>query len=117
MNKRVPTIRYEDFLKRSLRDPKECAAYLNAALEEKSRPFFLTALRDVLDAQGGMTRIAKLARMNRVSLYKMLSAEGNPSLDSILRLLKVIGIQLYVAAAPSKHKQPPAKQKPLHHAA
>ncbi len=112
-----PTVRYEDFLKRSLRDPEECAAYLNASLEEKGRLFFLRALRDVFDAQGGMTKIAKQAKLNRVSLYKMLRPDGNPSLDSILRLLNVIGIRLHVTAIPVQGGHRPAKQKLLRKAA
>jgi DNA-binding phage protein len=36
-------------------------------------------MRDVVEAQGGMTRAARLAGLNRESLYRQLSRRGNPS--------------------------------------
>ena len=40
-------------------------------------------MRDVVEAQGGMTRAARLAGLNRESLYRQLSCRGNPSLASL----------------------------------
>lgn len=36
-------------------------------------------MRDVVEAQGGMTRVARLAGLNRESLYRQLFRRGNPS--------------------------------------
>jgi DNA-binding phage protein len=36
-------------------------------------------MRDVVEAQGGMTRAARLAGLNRESLYRQLSRRGNPT--------------------------------------
>ena len=87
---------YHADLIHDLKDPKEAAAYLNAALGAGDKKAFLLALRNVLEARGGMTKISDKSRMNRVSLYKMLSPNGNPGFENILRLLKTVGIRFRV---------------------
>ncbi len=42
---------YQDELLKSLTDPEEAAAYLNAALDEGAEELFLLALRNVGEAQ------------------------------------------------------------------
>ena len=91
-----PARSYYDDLIQALKDPKEAAAYLNAALEAGDKKAFLLALRNVLDAQGGMTKVSHHAKLNRVSLYKMLSKNGNPELNSVIALLDVAGIRLQI---------------------
>lgn len=78
------------------KNPKEAIDYLNAALEDNDPKVFLIALRDVAEAYGGVGAVAKKARLNRVSLYRMLSENGNPEISSIDRLLKTLGLQLAV---------------------
>ena len=87
---------YRDSLRESLKDPKEAEAYLNASLEENDLELFLLALRNVAEAQGGMSKFARKAKLNRESLYRMLSEEGNPQLDSLSQLLDVMGFRLAV---------------------
>ena len=98
------TVSYQDDLIRFLHNPEAASAYLNAALEEGDKDFFLQALRNVLEAQGGMTRFARAAKLNRVSLYKMLGSKGNPGFESILRLLKAAGVRFTVAPGPVHRK-------------
>ena len=88
-----------------LKDPETAASYLNAALEDGNRQAFLMALRHVLEAQGGMTKIAKATKINRVSLYKMLQGGGNPGFDNVLKLMKAVGIHFTVK--PKKSRQTP----------
>ena len=45
------------------------------------------ALRNVADAQGGMTKCAKKARLNRENLYRILSKKGNPELTRLTPIL------------------------------
>ena len=78
---------YQKDLIESLKDPREAAAYLNAAIEENDRTIFLLALRNVAKAHGGMAAIAEKANMNRESLYRMLSKKGNPEIESLYLLL------------------------------
>ena len=104
MKKYAPAVRgFKKDLNRRLRDPDFAAEFLNACLEENDKQLFLKALRDVLEAHGGMTQIAKAAKLNRVSLYKMLHPEGNPGFDNVLKLLQVVGIRFYVKPKKSRH--------------
>ena len=93
MSTRQPWVRYQDILIDDLKDPKEAQGYLNAALEEGDEKLFLIALKNVLEAQGGLSEFSKRARLNRVSLYKMLSRRGNPEWGSIISLLNALGIR------------------------
>lgn len=49
----------------------------------------------------GMTQIARDAGLSRESLYRALSEEGNPSLDTALRVLKALNVRLTATVAPS----------------
>ena len=67
---------------------------------------FLLALRDVADARGGLRALSRDARLNRKSLYRMLSKSGNPSLDSLAAVLSACGLRLAVqSATPRRRKQ------------
>lgn len=93
---------YQEDLIEALKDPKEAAAYLNAAIEEGDREVFLLALRNVAQAHGGMSQIAKKTHLKRESLYRMLSKKGNPEIKSIFNLLHAIGLKLTVEPEDSK---------------
>jgi probable addiction module antidote protein len=87
---------YQVSLIEALRDPKEAAAYLDAALEDGDRAVFLLAIRNVIQAFGGMTQIARHTGLNRENLYRVLSEQGNPELNSLEKLLKALGLRLAV---------------------
>ena len=87
---------YHEYLIERLKDPAEALAYLKAALEETDLPeVFLLALRNVAEARG-FTKLAQDTRLNRESLYRMLSKKGNPSLSSLHVLLDSLGFRLSV---------------------
>jgi len=85
---------------KALRNPKERAAYINAALEDGDKKAVLKALRNVAEANGGMSRVAFRARLSRESLYRMLSEKGNPELSSLERLFGALDLDLRVTAHP-----------------
>jgi len=89
---------YQPDLIESLRDAGEAEEYLNAALEEDDPELFLLALRNVAEAQGGVAQLAKKSKLNRESLYKILSARGNPEFRSLNALLHALGFRLTVTA-------------------
>ncbi|MDP2599377.1 MAG: transcriptional regulator [Deltaproteobacteria bacterium] len=90
-------IPYEKILfERLKKDPEEAAGYLNAAYEEGGPKTFLVALKDVIEAYGGMSFAAQKAKLNRVSLYRMLSRAGNPELQSLEKLLQILGLRLMI---------------------
>lgn len=86
---------YKESLLEDLRDPAEAAAYLTAALEDESHDVFLVALRNVAEAHG-MKRLAEGAELNRESMYRMLSDQGNPQLSSLTSVLHQLGLRLSV---------------------
>jgi len=86
-----------EHLVESLKDPEEAAAYLNAALEDDDPRAFLLALRNVAEAHG-FTRLAEESGLNRQALYRALSEQGNPRLESLAALLGALGLRLTVGA-------------------
>jgi probable addiction module antidote protein len=83
-----------------LRTPEEMAAYLDAWLEEAPEDVagIARALGDIARAKG-MSQVAKDAGLSRESLYRALSAEGNPSFATILKVAKALGVRLHAQAA------------------
>jgi len=88
--------------------PERQAAYITAALETGELDFVLDALRLVARAQG-MAGIAKTAKLNRESLYKALGDAGNPEFDTILRVIRALGLTL--SARPAEKKRAPRKRR------
>lgn len=81
-----------------LRNDEEILAYIEAALEENDPALFAHALGVVARARG-MTDVAKKSGLSRESLYKALSSEGNPSFDTIMRVMKALNLELHIAQA------------------
>jgi len=90
------TVSYNEHLTKRLKNPKEAAAYLNAALEDEDPRVFLVALKDVAEAHGGLTKLAKEAELNRENLYRTLSPKGNPRLDSLVSILYVFNLHISI---------------------
>ncbi|MDP2875256.1 MAG: putative addiction module antidote protein [Holophaga sp.] len=77
-----------------LKDEKDMAALLEAALEDGDPRVIAAAMGDIARAQG-MTKIAKATGLSRESLYRALSPEGNPELDTFIKVVHALGIQLH----------------------
>jgi probable addiction module antidote protein len=88
---------YKDDLKRRLGDPVYAAEYLAQVLAEKDSAAFLIALKDVVEAGGGLGRLAGRVRLKRPSLYKILSKNGNPTLETLQEILEPLGLRVSVA--------------------
>lgn len=88
---------YDDLLMDMLKDEERARAYLNAALDERDPRVFLIALRNVTQAQGGIAAVAARSGLNRESLYRALSAKGNPSVQTLAAVLGALGARLGVA--------------------
>ena len=89
---------YDKFLKRRLKNPREASAYLSAVLDEDDPKLFLDALREVAEANGNWSRLARRVRVSRVGLYKSLSANGNPAFRTVRNLLHACDLKLSVHA-------------------
>ena len=90
------TASYHEHLIKSLKAPAECAAYLNAALEDGDPHVLLKALRNVAEARGGVAKLAARTKLARESLYRMLSPRGNPELNSLSRIIRHLGMRLAI---------------------
>ena len=95
----MKTENYDAFLLEELRDPELAAEYLTAAIEDGSTELFLIALRNVAEAHGGVSQIAEAAHLNRQTMYRTLSSEGNPTLSTLMTILRVVGLHLSFSPA------------------
>jgi probable addiction module antidote protein len=77
-----------------LRNPEEMAAYLEACFEDTDgdAAFIAKALGDIARARG-MSQVARDAGLSRESLYKALSGERVPTFDTILKVMKALGLK------------------------
>jgi probable addiction module antidote protein len=88
---------YDDSLFESLQDPAEAAAYLDAVLELDDQPALLVALRQVAKAHG-MAEVARRADLGEKTLFKSLAEDGNPTLETLSKVLHAVGLRLRVTA-------------------
>jgi probable addiction module antidote protein len=98
--KRKTSVSHDGAMIRRIRKDSEFAVeYLKAALEETDDPrVLLIALRHVAQARGIAT-VAKAAGIERESLYRALSASGNPRLSTLHAVAKAVGLKLTLEAA------------------
>jgi len=99
--KHKPGVSHDQEVVRELRDdPQLAAEYLNAAMEEADEPdVLLIALRHITEARGGFAKTAKAAGISRESLYRALSARGNPRYSTLAAVTKAVGLKLTFEAA------------------
>jgi probable addiction module antidote protein len=97
------SISHDEAVTRELRDnPGFAVEYLKAALEDADeQEVLLVALRRVAEARGGVAKVAKAAGIKRESLYRALSAHGNPRLSTLVAVTKAVGLKLTVELAQS----------------
>ena len=88
---------YRDDLLKRLEDPHYAAEYLAQVLAEKDNAAFLIALKDVVEAGGGVGHLAGRVGLKRPSLYKILSKNGNPTLETLQEILMPLGLRVSVA--------------------
>ncbi|HET9136399.1 MAG TPA: addiction module antidote protein [Candidatus Kapabacteria bacterium] len=102
---RITSESYEAQLLEDLKDPKEAFAYLKVSFEDEDPRMFLTALRRVAQANGGLSALAKETGLNRENLYRTLSPKGNPKLGNIDAVLRSFGMKLSVEQVPRTRRK------------
>jgi probable addiction module antidote protein len=79
-------------------DEKRADSYLETALElykeDNNEAALLVALRQVAQAKGGFTELARKTGLKRESLYRSLSSKGNPRFTSLKLILNALGYNL-----------------------
>jgi probable addiction module antidote protein len=83
-----------------LKSEEDLAAYLDACMEEAGddASHIAAALGDIARARG-MAQLAKDTGISREGLYKALSPDGNPSLATVLKVVKALGLKLSTKVA------------------
>jgi probable addiction module antidote protein len=86
---------YDDFLSQQLReDPEFAFHYLSEAQQDEDPRALFTALRNLVNAHMGMTKLAEKTGIQRQTLYKMLSGEGNPGWIGMQTVLSSLGFSI-----------------------
>ena len=101
MKKRAAAVSHHAREVAELRSDRDLAVeYLKAAMESLDDPHDraagLLALRTVAEAYGGLGAVAAEAGISREALYRSLSPSGNPTLKTLLAVLKAVGMRLSV---------------------
>ena len=75
---------------------EDAAAYLEAALEEGGDdPAFVAQALGAIARSGNVSELARRVGMSREGLYKALSADGNPSFATIVKVARALGLKLH----------------------
>lgn len=82
-----------------LKTDDDILEYLNAAIEDGDNRVLLLALRNVATAKGGLGKLADVTGLNRESLYKTLSEQGNPHYDTVALIMRGLGFRFTVQQA------------------
>jgi probable addiction module antidote protein len=80
-----------------LNTPADIAAYLDAYLEDGTPEELLRAVNTIARSRG-MSELARETGISREALYRAFSENGNPTLDTLLRVMKALGVRLAIAA-------------------
>jgi probable addiction module antidote protein len=92
---KIKTTRWDtaDYLK----SDRDIAHYLEAVFEDGDPALIAHALGVVARVKG-MKQVAAASGLGRESLYKALSADGNPEFTTVLKVIQALGLKLKVAA-------------------
>ena len=83
-----------------LKTDAECALYLQAVIDEADGDpaMVVTALGEIARARG-MMQLARDTGLTREGLYKTLSAGGNPSFATVMKVCRALGVELHAKVA------------------
>ena len=80
------------------KDSQRAKSYLETALkqynQDNDEAVLLIALKQVAQAQGGFSELSKKTGLTRESLYRSLSAKGNPRFSTLTLILNALGYNL-----------------------
>ncbi len=74
-------------------EPEDVIDFLNDAFESGHLPYIANVVGVVARSEG-MTKIAEKTGVNRQALYTALSENGNPTLETLLKVMAALGIRL-----------------------
>ena len=75
---------------------EDVAAYLEAVIEEAGDdPAFIAQVLGTIARSGNLSELSRRVGMSRVGLYKALSADGNPSFATIIKVARALGLRIH----------------------
>lgn len=93
-------LKFDDYMREELADFEYAQGFLTVALEESERDgdygAFLQAVRRVAEIHG-ISKIAQESSVSRSNLYKAFAQDGNPSLETLVAVLRSLGLRLSIA--------------------
>ncbi len=92
-----------------LKTEEDMVAYLEAALDDGDASLVFAVLGDIARAKG-MSEVAREAGLGRESLYKALSAEGNPEFSTVMKVVRALGLRLRVGRATQRAASSPRRR-------
>lgn len=81
-----------------LQTDEDIAEYLSQVLSEGDTDELIRAVGYVAKARG-MSQIAKDSGLGRASLYKAFAPGAQPRFDTVIKVMRAIGIELHAANA------------------
>ncbi|MEI6334093.1 MAG: addiction module antidote protein [Methylococcaceae bacterium] len=95
MKKKISIATLPEFdMAKLLVNDEAISEYLSQVLDDGDNDELLCALGSIAKAKG-MAMIAKEAGLGRESLYKALSPGSKPRFDTVLKVLKALGVRLH----------------------
>lgn len=78
-----------------LKSEEDMVDYIDATMEEADDdPALIAAALGNIARARGMGQLAKDTGLTREGLYKALSEEGNPSLGTVMKVMRALGLRL-----------------------
>jgi len=94
-----PSVSFDGTRRELLKDAEVAAGYLQECLADGDIDLFKEALKHVADARlGGMTALSEQAELGRETLYRTLSKRGNPTLNTLTKVLEAVGLKMAITA-------------------
>lgn len=94
---------HREVVREFIADPEVAAAFLEEAAKDEDRRVFLLALKDVIAVHGGVSALARKAKLNRANLQNVLSGKVSPQFDTVARTLDAAGFLLGIKPKIQQH--------------
>ncbi len=108
---------WHEFLIEKLANREKAISYLQISLEEYlidgDTPFFLKGIRNVIEAQGGVEKVAKQANLAPKTLSEFLSNGDTLQLGTFSAILKALGWQLSIGPLSAENDSSECASKQL----
>ena len=100
----MPSTSHKLYLTEQLKDCDFACEYLNAAMKDNDKAGLFEAVKNVIDAHGGISKLASLTGRQRTSLFRSFGKAGNPLMKTFIDAIEMCGLELRVVPKGEKLK-------------